>query len=146
MYRVCIIFTPQYYFIACTCFQSLNMRSFIYNFPVYPTLCFGTMFCIVPFVLTNAVLQVNGIEVFMGNRLFQDGLNIPHFQKLSVCVIKHWLQFPERQKSITWMNVQEYFTAPTCCESFRYLIYIYIYIYIYILLHIFTMSEVENIF
>jgi len=44
------------------------------------------MFSIVPFVLTNAVLQVNGIEVFMGNQLCQDGLNIPDFQKLSMSV------------------------------------------------------------
>jgi len=83
---VCIIFTPQYYFVACTCFQALNLRSFIYNFAVYSTLRIGTMFCTVPFVLTNAVLHVNGTEVFMGNQLCQDGLNIPYFQNLSMPV------------------------------------------------------------
>ena len=58
----------------------------MYNFPVYSALLIGTMFCIVPFALTNAVLHVNGVEVFMGNHLCQDGLNIPYFQKMSKSV------------------------------------------------------------
>jgi hypothetical protein len=89
IYEVCIIFTPHCYFVACTCFQALNLRSSIYNFPVYSTLRIGTVFCIVPFVLTNAVLHVNCTEVFMGSQLCQDGLNIPYFQNLSMSVIKH---------------------------------------------------------
>lgn len=67
-----VIFTPQYYFIACTCFQALNLRSFIYNFHLYSTFHIGTIFCIVLCAPTNAVLQVVGIQVFMGNQLCQD--------------------------------------------------------------------------
>jgi hypothetical protein len=53
---------------------------------VYSALHIGAMFCIVPFVLINAVLQFNGIEVFMGNQLRQDGLNIQNFSETVNCV------------------------------------------------------------